>query len=78
MSKITKLRIHQKACMQSKTDCPMKSENSGTGTTVATLQMLMYKSAVIWATGNDLVYCTFVSLFFHSPLLENLFRLSTA
>lgn len=42
MSKITKLRIHQKSMYASKTDCPLKSENSGIGTIVATLEMLMY------------------------------------
>lgn len=78
MSKITKLKIHQNSMNASKPDCPMKSESSGIVTTVAHFgcQCITCCSLVNWKW--CFVYCTFVSLFFCSPLLENLFRLSVA
>lgn len=64
MSKITKLRIHQKSMYVSKRDCPMKSKNSGIVSTVAHFRC--WCNLVNWKL--CFVYCTFVSLFFDSPL----------
>lgn len=76
-SKIIKLRIHQNSMHASKPDCPMKSENSGIVTTVAHFRCWCMTCCNLVNWKLCFVYCTFVSLFFHSPL-PNLLRLSTA